>query len=985
MYSRELHLSKLLAVLTLFALSGMDSVAIRHPSNTTNFTLAPTNGNTVQGCIQPPTGLLSWWPGDGNASDIWGGNNGTLINGATFGVGKVAQAFSFDGVDDYIEVGPQPSLVMTDTMTMDAWIYPTGPGSEANGAIIINKEGEYELYRHRDGDIGWAFGNADPGWVNTDTGHIAPENQWTHIAVVYNLGLVQTYANGVLIHQYEGSGTIGDVDPVSNDFRISNRDWFTEIFDGLIDEVDIFNRALSGAEILAIYNAGESGKCHSGTDVYSISGRVTSDSGSPVSGVSVTAGSSKSAVTDAGGIYTITSLITGTYTITPNKSGYTFSPPSRTVSVPPSAVGQNFTGTLATPSGKPVVVLVHGWQGIGPRQVSCNEGITLYPRNQNFDDENAPYIGDMPDWLNNQGFEVWSAHLTTGPDYTAPLRDNAKCLRDQIALVRDRAPDKKVILIAHSMGGLVARAYMENDGLYQDDVKTLITLGTPHQGVPVRFWVTLNKYLKFKNLTCSRQPAMCEFTQGIDTFNRDYARRARGTDYYLVSGDLSIWNTRGLAYLLSAIVPGSDDGIVPTTSGLGLLGAYQTLQTGEAHIKDFGLYSYFGPPPGDMFSFAYADCIQPVLAGKRDGCQFLVAMRHVTQFAQSDSSALVPVAEGLLTTGQTITRTVYVDESNPALFASTWVTNPITFTIISPVGQTIDPSYAIANPTQAAYASFAPDASLQGASYLVYTPTIGLWTLKVEAGSLPPEGSTYSILATFDSSVALAGGTDKLWYSPSATASITATLSGSPVSAVITAAILRADGITDTVPLSSVGAGQYQGAYTVPNAPGHTEVRLVATGTLTGGLAFERGETLLFQISPNSAALGNTYSESVQPHPIFSSLYQALTVTVGVNSTISGTLGLSADLVDASDNFVAHGLTIQDVVTGTTTLALRFDGADIFASQRNGPYKLTNVLLTDQTGATLVLAEAQDVYTTAPYQYTAFATPMALYLPLIQR
>jgi hypothetical protein len=162
-------------------------------------------------------------------------------------------------------------------------------------------------------------------------------------------------------------------------------------------------------------------------------------------------------------------------------------------------------------------------------------------------------------------------------------------------------------------------------------------------------------------------------------------------------------------------------------------------------------------------------------------------------------------------------------------------------------------------------------------------------------------------------------------------------------------------------------------------------VRLVATGTLTGGLAFERGETLLFQISPNSAALNNTYSESVQPRPIFSSLYQALTVTVGANSSISGTLGLSADLVDGNDNFVAHGLTIQDVVTGTTTLALRFDGADIFASQRNGPYRLTNVLLTDQTGATLVLAEVQDVYTTAAYQYTSFAPPKTLYLPLIRR
>ena len=47
--------------------------------------------------ISPPAGLVSWWPGDGNANDIVGDNHGTLENGATFATGKVNQAFSFDG------------------------------------------------------------------------------------------------------------------------------------------------------------------------------------------------------------------------------------------------------------------------------------------------------------------------------------------------------------------------------------------------------------------------------------------------------------------------------------------------------------------------------------------------------------------------------------------------------------------------------------------------------------------------------------------------------------------------------------------------------------------------------------------------------------------------------------------------------------------------------------------------------------------------
>ncbi len=72
------------------------------------------------------------------------------------------------------------------------------------------------------------------------------------------------------------------------------------------------------------------------------SGRITDGSASPVSGVLVSAGSSFSATTDTSGYYTLTNLITGTYTLTPTKSGYTFSPATRTVSVPPDATGQDF-------------------------------------------------------------------------------------------------------------------------------------------------------------------------------------------------------------------------------------------------------------------------------------------------------------------------------------------------------------------------------------------------------------------------------------------------------------------------------------------------------------------------------------------------------------------------------------------------------------------------------------------------------------------
>lgn len=205
---------------------------------------------------------------------------------------------------------------------------------------------------------------------------------------------------------------------------------------------------------------------------------------------------------------------------------------------------------------------------------------------------------------------------------------------------------------------------------------------------------------------------------------------------------------------------------------------------------------------------------------------------------------------------------------------------------------------------------------------------------------------------------------------------------GSPASATVTATVLLADGVTDTVTLSPQGSNQYQATYTVPDAPGYAEVRLVATGATAGSAPFERGTNLLFQISPNSVALTGVYSDTPQPRSPGSSFYETLSVTVGITAAVSGTVGLSVDLVDATGDFVAHSLTIQDVITGTDTLTLRFDGDDIYDSRRNGPYTLTSLLLTDRRAATLVVAEAENVYTTAVYGYHSFGTG-EIYLPLV--
>ena len=74
----------------------------------------------AQICVEPPAGLVSWWPGDGHANDIAGDNHGSLQNGATFSAGLVGDAFQFDGVDAFVLVLSDPSLTLA-KFTVEFW------------------------------------------------------------------------------------------------------------------------------------------------------------------------------------------------------------------------------------------------------------------------------------------------------------------------------------------------------------------------------------------------------------------------------------------------------------------------------------------------------------------------------------------------------------------------------------------------------------------------------------------------------------------------------------------------------------------------------------------------------------------------------------------------------------------------------------------------------------------------------------------------
>ena len=198
---------------------------------------------------QSTVGLVGYWRLDegtgGTALDQSGsGYNGTFVNGPVRSSGRAGGAVTFDGVNDYIQVGAQPGLVMTTAMTISAWIRSTG-----SGGIIVNKEGEYEL-GIVSGTLRWAVAHGSPsGWDWTNTGWIVPANQWVHVAMVYGNSEIRTYANGALVHTDPAWSTMTDCITAQNDFRIGGRQAAPQYFAGSIDEVRVYNRALSADEI----------------------------------------------------------------------------------------------------------------------------------------------------------------------------------------------------------------------------------------------------------------------------------------------------------------------------------------------------------------------------------------------------------------------------------------------------------------------------------------------------------------------------------------------------------------------------------------------------------------------------------------------------------------------------------------------------------------------------------------------------------------
>jgi hypothetical protein len=185
------------------------------------------------------------------AADASGrGNTGTL-NGPTWNTaGKFGGALSFDGVNDWVTVADADVLDLTTGMTMEAWVRPTAVGSLWRTVMLKEQPGSliYALYAGdgRGRAATDVFTSSDLGLSGTTATAL---NAWTHLAATYDGATLRLYVNGV---QAATRAVTGSIRASTGALRIGgNGTWNNEWFAGLIDEVRLYNRALTAAEIQA--------------------------------------------------------------------------------------------------------------------------------------------------------------------------------------------------------------------------------------------------------------------------------------------------------------------------------------------------------------------------------------------------------------------------------------------------------------------------------------------------------------------------------------------------------------------------------------------------------------------------------------------------------------------------------------------------------------------------------------------------------------
>jgi hypothetical protein len=235
-------------------------------------------------------GLVGWWKFDETdgtvASDSSGnGNDGNLMGGPTWTSGKIGGALSFDGVNKYVDVGNSSMLNPSESMSITCWFLPSEISDYVYGTPLVTRyvagtdfsRKSYFLNFSSLGEPQYYLYNGSSTTASAKSQIVLLSDQYYFIAVAYSTLGGSMYLNNVKVAELE-LGELTSIMQSSVSTRIGgwgHNDW--PEFKGIIDEVRIYDRALSAFEVKALYELGEGPVQESGSGTTTVVNGTVAD------------------------------------------------------------------------------------------------------------------------------------------------------------------------------------------------------------------------------------------------------------------------------------------------------------------------------------------------------------------------------------------------------------------------------------------------------------------------------------------------------------------------------------------------------------------------------------------------------------------------------------------------------------------------------------------------------------------------------------
>ena len=179
-------------------------------------------------------------------------NNGTIVNGTWTTSGKYGNALVFNGSNAIVTVPDAASLDLTNAMTLEAWVDPSVVNSAWRDLIYKGNDNYYLEGTSSSGSVpavGGTFGGANSNVYGTAA---LSANAWTHLAATYDGMTLRLYVNGTQVSSAARTGSFG---ASTNPLQIGGDSIYGQYFNGAIDEVRVYNVALTQAQIQSDMNS----------------------------------------------------------------------------------------------------------------------------------------------------------------------------------------------------------------------------------------------------------------------------------------------------------------------------------------------------------------------------------------------------------------------------------------------------------------------------------------------------------------------------------------------------------------------------------------------------------------------------------------------------------------------------------------------------------------------------------------------------------